>query len=119
MLDTDTWEQSAAFRLEQCKAVKFYARNDHMEFIIPYEYLGVNHSYVPDFIVRLMNGVNHIVEIKGAEDEQDRAKHQSARRWVAAVNHWGQLGVWDFHVCKDPQMLGREMEWLNNKSQSA
>ncbi|MBM3148620.1 MAG: hypothetical protein FJZ88_01145 [Chloroflexi bacterium] len=42
----------------------------------------------------------------------DRAKHQAAKRWVSAVNNWGQMGQWTFHVCKDPQMLGREWEWL-------
>ncbi len=31
----------------------------------------------------------------------------AARRWVAAVNHWGKLGRWAFQVCRDPQMLGR------------
>jgi type III restriction enzyme len=28
------------------------------------------------------------------------------------VNHWGKLGRWRFHVCRDPQMLEREMESL-------
>jgi len=44
--------------------------------------------------------------------DQDRAKHQAAKRWVSAVNNWGQLGRWAFHVCKDSQMLGREPDWL-------
>ena len=52
-----------------------------------------------------------VLEIKGYEDDQDRAKHQAAQRWRSAVNHWGQLGLWQFHVCHDPQMLGRELEW--------
>ncbi len=114
VLDTQTWEQSAAFRLEQSNAVAFYARNDHLEFAIPYEYLGVSHVYLPDFIVRLVNGVNLLVEIKGLEDDQDRAKHQAAQKWVSAVNRWGKLGVWAGpHVCRDPQMLGRELAyWL-------
>jgi hypothetical protein len=29
------------------------------------------------------------------------------RRRVAAVNHWGRLGVWKFAVCRDPQRLPR------------
>ncbi len=110
--DTETWEQSAAFRLEQSGAVAYYAKNDHLECTIAYEYLGVPHSYVPDFLVRLTNGVTLLLEIKGYEDDQDKAKHQAAKRWVDAVNHWGKLGRWAGpHVCKDPQMLGREMEW--------
>jgi type III restriction enzyme len=110
--DTVKWEQSAAFRIEQAKLI--YARNDHMEFVIPYEYLGVSHGYTPDFLVRLKEGLTLILEIKGYEDDQDLAKHQAAQRWIKAVNNWGQLGHWDFHVCKDPQMLGKELVWLRD-----
>ncbi len=89
VLDTATWEKSASFHLEASKAVKFYARNDHLELAIPYEYYGVSHVYLPDFVVRLANDTTLLLEIKGYEDDQDRAKHQAANRWVAAVNHWG------------------------------
>ncbi len=54
--DTKTWETSAAFRIEQAVqqgVAKFYARNDSMGLVIPYEYVGVDHSYEPDFLVRL------------------------------------------------------------------
>lgn len=107
--DTDTWEQAAAFRLEQSKAVKFYARNDHLELVIPYEYQGLSHAYTPDFLVRLIDDSTLILEIKGMEDEQDRAKYQAAQRWVSAVNNWGQLGKWGFFVNRDPQMLEQEL----------
>jgi len=110
--DTKLWEQSAAFRLEAAAldgAVRFYARNDGLAFTIPYDFMGISQYYEPDFLVRLSNGVTLILEIKGAEDEQDRAKHEAARRWVRAVNNWGQLGQWDFHVCRDPALLGREL----------
>ncbi len=119
VLDTGTWEQSAAFRLEQSPAVICYARNDHLEFVIPYEYQGIHHGYVPDYLVRLINEMTLILEIKGYADDQDRAKHQAAQRWVAAVNHWGQSGTWAFHVCHHPQMLGRELEWLGSGSRDA
>ena len=59
--------------------------------------------------VRLINGVTLILEIKGYEDDQTRAKHAAARRWVSAVNNWGQLGRWAFHVCRKPQSLAREL----------
>ena len=36
----------------------------------------------------------------------------AARRWVTAVNNWGGLGRWDFHVCKDPQLLTQELRYL-------
>ncbi|MCK6555103.1 DEAD/DEAH box helicase family protein [Candidatus Binatia bacterium] len=110
--DTATWEQSAAFRLEQSRHAAFYARNDHLECAIPYEHLGVSHAYLPDYLVRLSSGVTLLLEIKGYEDNHDRAKHQAARRWVAAVNNWGREGRWGLHVCRDPQVLGRELEHL-------
>ncbi len=113
VLDTGKWEQSVAFRLEGSKTVTSYARNDNLEFAIPYEFLGVAHNYLPDFLVRLTNGVTLILEVKGYEDDQDRAKHQAAQRWVAAVNHWGKLGRWAFAVCRDPQLLNLELEVHN------
>jgi type III restriction enzyme len=112
VLDTDTWEQAAAFRLERSRAVAF--RNDHLECAVPYEYLEVSHSYLPDFLVRLRGGTTLLLEIKGYEDDQDRAKHEAARRWVSAVNHWGHLGRWDLHLCRNPQQLGRELEAIEN-----
>jgi hypothetical protein len=115
--DTQTWEQSAAFRLELARVV--YAKNDHLEFAIPYEYLGVRHAYIPDFLVRLEAGVTLILEIKGYLDDQDLAKHQAAKRWCAAVNNWGQLGRWRFHVCRDPQLLERELAWLRKQAAGA
>jgi type III restriction enzyme len=96
-------------RLEQSSAVKFYARNDQLGFVIPYEYQGVDSSYEPDFLVRLSNDVTWVLEIKGFEDDQTRAKHEAAKRWVSAVNNWGRLGQWEFHVCRNPQLLGQEL----------
>ena len=110
--DTGTWEQAAVFRLEESPVVTSYARNDHLELSIPYEYLGTPHAYFPDFLVRLTNGLSVLLEIKGEEDERDRAKHQAARRWVSAVNHWGREGRWELVVCRDPQQLGGTLAGL-------
>jgi type III restriction enzyme len=120
VLDNMFWEASAAFRLESSDAVLFYARNDHLGLTIPYEYMDIDHSYEPDFLVRLKNEVTVIVEVKGFEDDQTKAKHTAARRWVEAVNNWGQLGRWTFHVCRNPQLLDKELAYLNrSESQRA
>jgi type III restriction enzyme len=119
VLDNLLWEASAAFRLESSDAVQFYARNDHLGLTIPYEYMGIDHAYEPDFLVRLANGVTAIVEIKGYEDDQVQAKHTAAKRWIAAVNNWGQLGIWTFHVCHNPQLLDKELEYLAKVAASA
>jgi hypothetical protein len=79
--------------------VAAYARNDHLELSIPYEYLGSPSAYNPDFVVRLVNGRHVLVEIKGEEDERDRMKHQFVHRWVSAVNRWGLAGPWSSRRC--------------------
>ena len=111
VLDTTTWEASVAFQLEISPHVQTYARNDHLELAIPYDYLGHQHRYYPDFIVRLKNGAHLLLEVKGLEDEQDRQKHQAARRWAQAVRDWGEMGAWYFDVCKRredvPDILAR------------
>ena len=113
VLDTDAWERAAKFRLEQSKVVECYVRNDRFLGLgIPYEHDGISRLYEPDFIVRLTNEVHLVLEIKGFEPDQVHAKHAAARRWVSAVNNWGKLKKWDFHVCRDPQLLGQELNKL-------
>ena len=112
VLDTRTWEASVAFRLESSEAVKHYARNDHLGLMIPYQFQGVDHHYEPDFLVRLTNDVIVVLEVKGFEDAQTSAKHNAARRWVAAVNNGREHGRWAFHVCRDPQVIEKELKWL-------
>jgi type III restriction enzyme len=102
VLDSEVWEGSAAFELEAAAArgvVLAYARNDHLGFTIPYEWEERPHTYTPDYLVRLANGLALILEIKGQEREQDRQKYAAARRWVSAVNNARQYGPWAFVVC--------------------
>ena len=120
VLDTQRWERSACFYLESSDAVKCYVRNDHLGLSIPYQYLEVTHSYEPDFIVRLKNGVNVLLETKGYKRQHESLKSEAAKRWVAAVNNWNrerlgeekQQGKWVFHVCEDPQRLTQELNQL-------
>ena len=111
-LDTNTWEAAAAFRLEESPLAFSYARNDHLELNIPYEFEGVSHYYEPDFLVRLTNGLTLILEIKGYQTNQDTAKHEATNRWISAVNNWGEMGEWGFYVCRDVQSLGQELQRL-------
>ncbi|MGD9692810.1 MAG: BPTD_3080 family restriction endonuclease [Phycisphaerales bacterium] len=114
VLDTETWEASVAFYLEASKVVERYVRNDHLGLHIPYEFQGVGHSYSPDFLVRLTSGLNLLLEVKGHEDAQTKAKHQAANRWVEAVNNAREHGAWRFEPCRDPRTLGSMLEKLNS-----
>ena len=116
VLDAPIWEHSVAYQLERMPEVIAYARNDHLDFTIPYEWQGVRREYRPDYLIRLRrrNGdeLKVILEVKGFETEQDRQKEAAARRWVRAVNHHGELGVWAFLVCRDPRHLKQALEKL-------
>lgn len=110
VLDTQQWERSVSFRLESSEVVQFYVRNDHMDFSIPYEFMGVSHAFFPDFIVRLTNGLNLILEVKGLINEQEKAKFEAAKRWCIAVTNWGKAGRWAFHPSKNPESVKMEMK---------
>lgn len=79
--------------------------------------------YVPDFLValELADGarVSLILEIKGQETEQDRAKWSAARQWVRAVNNHGGFGAWDYRICKQPAALLRDLERWRTEWQAA
>jgi len=113
VLDTKTWESSVGFRLESSDAVERYVRNDHLGLLIPYEFQGIDHTYEPDFIVRLHSGLIVLLEVKGFEDAQTAAKHQAARRWVAAVNNAKEHGTWAFHVTREPALVEKELAFLD------
>ena len=70
-------------------------KNQGLGFAIPYLHAGGDHEYIPDFIVRLDNGVHLILETKG-HDELEDVKAQAAERWVAAVNADGSYGEWRY-----------------------
>jgi len=123
VLDAPRWEHSVAYQLERMPEVIAYARNDHLDFTIPYEWQGVRHEYRPDYLIRLRcndgKELKVILEIKGFETEQDRQKEVAARRWVKAVNHHGEFGRWAFMVCRDPRRLKkalREIQVRENNS---
>jgi len=91
--------------------------------------IGVDHSYEPDFIVKLANDLMLLLEIKGFEvheQEKTNAKHQAAQRWVTAVNNLADFGKWDFLVCRDVECLleklgelvGAEVEAVSLKTDS-
>lgn len=109
VLDAPTWEHSVAFQLERMPEVVAYARNDHLDLTIPYEWQGVRHEYRPDYLIRWRGEdgqeIKIVLEVKGFETEQDRQKETAAKRWVRAVNHHSEFGRWVFSVCKDPRKL--------------
>ena len=74
-------------------------------------------SYEPDFLVRLKNDLTLLLEIKGYEihnPDRINQKHTAARRWVSAVNNWGELGSWYFFVCRQLNVLEASIDAFGN-----
>lgn len=97
--DTQEWEQGVAKRLEQMPEVLAYVKNQGLGFTIPYEYQGVGHQYMTDFIVRLERSdksiTNLLIEVTGKKDDKKAIKVKTAREmWVPAINNSGKFGEW-------------------------
>jgi type III restriction enzyme len=104
------WESSAAYHLEAHPRVVAFAKNQGLGFGIPYLHAAGSHEYVPDFLVRLDDGVTLVLETKGGRDEKADVKEQAAERWVAAVNADGRHGEWRYAICRDMNLVPQVLE---------
>jgi type III restriction enzyme len=102
--DTKQWEQAAAFHIDRHPAVAAFVKNQGLGFAVPYFHNGQMHDYIPDFVVRLNNGVHVIVETKGY-DPLEHVKAAAAQRWCSAVNADGSFGEWRYAVAHDPNAI--------------
>jgi type III restriction enzyme len=109
--DGNTWEQLLASELELNENVHSYVKNDHLGFTIPYVHKGRSHSYVPDFLVRLIKQAELdvertlIIEVSGSQKSPGptQQKATTARdSWCVAVNNHGGFGRWGYIEMTDP-----------------
>jgi len=105
--DTESWEQKMAQALEEMDEVVCYVKNHNLGFTIPYTFEGEDRNYMPDFIVRVNDGkedlLNLIIEVTGEKKKDKAAKVSTARNlWVPAVNNHGGFGRWAFLEIADP-----------------
>lgn len=97
-----TWEQYTANVLEKSEHVVTYAKNDHLGFQVYYLWNGSKRRFVPDFLIRLVNGRTLVLEIKGEDSAQNKAKRSALDVWVKGVNAKGGFGVWCWDVAFEP-----------------
>jgi type III restriction enzyme len=109
--DTKKWEQSAAYYIDNHKAVDAFVKNEGLAFAIPYFHNGQPHDYMPDFTIRLSsNPLKHLIlETKG-HDPLAEIKKQAAERWVSAVNADSTFGTWYYRMCKRPDEVTRTID---------
>ena len=101
-LKGNSWEEGLAHLLERDSRVLSYVKNERLGFTIPYVHQGSTHEYVPDFLARVKTEPDDvdrtlIIEVSGTLKSASaaNAKATTARdQWCAAVNNWGQAGVW-------------------------
>jgi type III restriction enzyme len=113
VLDSPTWENTAAYAMEHSPVVESYVRNEGLDFTIPYlDSQGVPRNHRPDFIVRLTNKQMVALEVKGFERELDQLKKQAGLKWAGAVNRYYGEQRWVYHVCYKPAGLVDELTQL-------
>jgi type III restriction enzyme len=111
-LKGNSWEEGLARLLEDDDRVLSYVKNERLGFTIPYVHQGSTHEYVPDFLVRLKTEPDDvertlIIEVSGTLKSATAmaAKATTARdQWCAAVNNWGEFGVWGFIEIGNPML---------------
>jgi type III restriction enzyme len=106
------WEGTTSYMLDQDdERVEAWVKNDHLGFEMSYVYRGGIYTYRPDFLVKLRNGVMLVLEVKGQDDEKNKAKRDALKEWVNAVNGDGRFGEWVSDVIFEPEdvlaVLGR------------
>ncbi|QDT70969.1 BPTD_3080 family restriction endonuclease [Lacipirellula limnantheis] len=104
-----SWEACEAYQLDQSPHVQAWVKNDHLGFDILYAYRGAIRKYRPDFLVRLASGDMLVLEVKGEDSDENRAKREFLAEWVRAVNTHGGFGRWTsavaYHVDDLEQIL--------------
>jgi type III restriction enzyme len=98
-----TWEATESYSIERAQEVEAWVKNDHLGFEILYIWQGIVKKYRPDFLIRLTNGVNLVLEVKGQDTQENRSKRQFLDEWVKAVNEHGGFGLWKADVVLQPK----------------
>ena len=105
IFDESAWEKYTADALEKSDVVEAYAKNDHLGFNIYYLWNGSKRRFIPDFLIELKNGKTLVLEIKGQDSEQNRAKRAALDVWVKGVNAKGGFGIWCHDVALKPEQV--------------
>ena len=105
VISDSTWEQYTADVLEKSEHVVSYAKNERLGFQVYYLWNGSKRKFIPDFLIKLTNGKTLVLEIKGEDSEQNRAKRSALDVWVKGVNEKGGFGEWCCDVIFEPAQI--------------
>lgn len=99
------WEKAVVDICEKRKFVAAWAKNDHLDFTVRYLWKGSTRNFVPDYLIRFTNGKTLVLEVKGQDSEQNKAKRAAMQTWVKTINEQGGFGQWCFDVVFDPAKI--------------
>ena len=99
------WEKAVADLCETQPSISAWAKNDHLDFKVRYLYRGSSRNFVPDYLIRSRTGKTLVLEVKGQDSEQNRAKRAAMDTWIQAVNEQGGFGQWRFSVVFEPAKI--------------
>ena len=111
------WEDQLAMALEAHPRVLCYAKNQGMQFEIPYRMGRTVRHYTPDFVVRADIGSGEplqlVLETKGYRGLDAQLKADTMRTlWVPGVNSLGEYGRWAFEEFRDVYAIREELDRL-------
>ena len=111
------WEAELARVLEDNPRVLSYAKNQGMQFEVPYRIGRVARHYTPDFVVRADVGggeiVNLVLETKGYRGLDAQLKADAMRTlWIPGVNGLGAYGKWVFEEFREVFAIKEEFGQL-------
>ncbi|MCB0536614.1 MAG: DEAD/DEAH box helicase family protein [Bacteroidetes bacterium] len=104
------WEYLEAKTINESNVVKSFVKNDHLNFVVYYNYQGVVRRFFPDFLIKLTTGENLIIETKGQDNEQNKTKRAYLDEWCRAINQHGGFGKWSWAVSFDPNDLDQILQ---------
>jgi type III restriction enzyme len=110
-----TWELTEAHELDRHPFVFAWAKNDHLDFEVQYVFQGRTARYRPDFLVRLLDGSMLILEVKGQNTDDAKAKRRALEEWVNAVNAQVRFGRWQTDVVFSPGAVKPLLDELARK----
>ncbi|MDO9312709.1 MAG: hypothetical protein Q7T85_13625 [Nitrosomonas sp.] len=81
-------------------------KNDHLDFIVRYLWRGSSRNFVPDYLIRLNNGKTLVLEVKGVDSEQNRAKRAAMEPGLKQSMNRVVLGIGVLMWCLNQRKLG-------------
>ena len=99
-----SWESDVSHALDKNDNILSWFKNYNGGFMIPYRYDNTIRQYIPDFIVKLKNGIKLVLEVKPRKDLQDvqnKKKFTSLDEWITCVCNDDIYGKWSWNIISD------------------